>query len=111
MCGGGASEGGNTSNRGPATALACALFLRLCNPYRRQRKTGYYEYVTRFSAQLSKIVNDNVAIRATDVALGLGRVPAGFYTVVHHSGLEWKTENKPSSVNDDNVEWGGPIPM
>ena len=57
------------------------------------------------------IADDKVGIRATDVALGLRRVPAGFYTVVNHSGLEWKTENKPSSVNDDVVEWSGPIPL
>ena len=60
---------------------------------------------------MTKIANDEVGIRATDVALGLRRVPAGFYVVVHHSDLEWKTENKPSSVNDDVVEWSEPIPM
>jgi hypothetical protein len=52
-----------------------------------------------------------VGIRADDVALGLRRVPSGFYAVVHHSGLEWRTENKRTSVNDDVVEWDGPIPM
>ncbi|KAF8132587.1 CHAT domain-containing protein [Boletus edulis] len=51
------------------------------------------------------------SIRATGVALGLRRLPAGFYTVVHHSGLEWRTENKCSSVKDDVVEWSGPIPI
>ena len=60
---------------------------------------------------MAKIANEKVGIRATDVTVGLRRVPAGFYTVVHHSGLEWKTENKPSSVNDDVVEWSEPIPM
>ena len=60
---------------------------------------------------MEKIANDKVGIRATDVALGLRRVPAGFYTVVNHSGLEWKTENRPSSINDDVVEWSGPIPL
>ena len=59
----------------------------------------------------AKMANDKVGIQATDVALGLRRVPSGFYTMVHHSGLEWSTENKPSSVNDDVVEWNGPIPM
>jgi hypothetical protein len=29
-----------------------------------------------------------------------GLVPAGFYAVVHHSGLEWRTNNKPSLVNE-----------
>ncbi|KAF8125428.1 CHAT domain-containing protein [Boletus edulis] len=51
------------------------------------------------------------SIRATGVALGLQRFPAGFYTIVHHSGLEWRTENKRSSVKDDVVEWSGPIPI
>ncbi|KAG6371208.1 hypothetical protein JVT61DRAFT_9832 [Boletus reticuloceps] len=51
------------------------------------------------------------SIRATRVAIGLRRFPAGFYTTVHHSGLEWKTENKCSSVKDDVVEWSGPIPI
>ena len=35
------------------------------------------------------MADDKVGIRAADVALGLIRVPAGFYAVVHHSGLEW----------------------
>lgn len=61
--------------------------------------------------QIAKIANDKSGIRATDVALGLRRIPAGFYTVVHHSGLEWPTEIKRPSVNDDVIEWGGPIPM
>ncbi|KAF8121610.1 TPR-like protein [Boletus edulis] len=30
---------------------------------------------------------------------------------MHHSGLEWKTENKRSSVKGDVVEWSGPIPI
>ncbi|KAF8436583.1 CHAT domain-containing protein [Boletus edulis BED1] len=50
-------------------------------------------------------------IRATDVVLGLRRFPASFYTVVRHSGLEWRTENKLSSVQDDAVEWNNPLPM
>ncbi|KAF8137631.1 hypothetical protein EV363DRAFT_1121135, partial [Boletus edulis] len=48
-------------------------------------------------------------IRMTDVALGLRRIPTSFYTVVRHSGLEWRTESKRSSTNDDAVEWRGPI--
>lgn len=63
------------------------------------------------SLQLARIANDKVGIQVTDVALGLRRLPSGFYTAVHHSGLEWRTENKRSPVNDDVVEWGGPIPM
>jgi hypothetical protein len=108
MCAAGAREGGNPWIRGPATTFA--LFLRLCRPYGKERRTGYHEYETHFSAQLAKISNDEVGLRATDVALGLRRLPSGFHTVVHHGGLEWRTENKPPSVNDD-VEWSGPIPM
>ena len=73
--------------------------------------TGYHEYETHFSTRLAKIANDEAGIRATDVTLGLRRLPTDFHTVVHHSGLEWRTENKPSSVNDNVVEWSGPIPM
>ncbi|KAF8436587.1 CHAT domain-containing protein [Boletus edulis BED1] len=51
------------------------------------------------------------SIRATGITLGLRRLPAGFYTIVHHSGLEWRTENKRSSVKGDVVEWSGPIPI
>ncbi|KAF8127680.1 hypothetical protein EV363DRAFT_468274, partial [Boletus edulis] len=51
------------------------------------------------------------SILAMDVVLGLRRVPAGFYTVVRHSGLEWRTENKCSSVKDDVIEWSRPIPL
>ncbi|KAI9463452.1 TPR-like protein [Boletus coccyginus] len=35
----------------------------------------------------------------------------GFYALVHHSGLEWRTENKRSSVSHDVVQWNGPIPI
>ena len=63
------------------------------------------------SPEFANITDGSVAIRATDVTLGLRRLPAGFYVVLHHNGLEWRTENKPSSVNHDVVEWSGPIPM
>ena len=61
--------------------------------------------------QFADSINNNVGIRAADVALGLRGIPAGFYAVIHYSGLEWRTENKPSSVSHDVVEWTGPIPM
>ena len=92
-------------------AAACALFLRPSNTHGPERRTGYYEYETHFYTQFPQSANDKVGIRATGVALGLRRLPSGFHTVVHHSGLEWRTENKRSSVNDDVVEWSGPIPM
>ncbi|KAG6376610.1 hypothetical protein JVT61DRAFT_1593 [Boletus reticuloceps] len=50
-------------------------------------------------------------IQVKEPALGLRRLPAGFYIVVRHSGHEWRTENKRSSVSDDVVEWRGPIPL
>ena len=60
----------------------------------------------------SQIANERVAIRATDLAFGMKRIPVGFYAVVQHSGgLEWKTLNKPVSLNNDVIEWGGLIPM
>ena len=61
--------------------------------------------------QFANNINNNVGIRATDVALGLRGIPAGFYAAVHHSGLEWRTKNKPLSVSHDVVKWTGPIPM
>ena len=58
-----------------------------------------------------KIANDKLAIRATDVAVGLDRIPAGFYVAVRHSGSEWRTANVPVSVNNDTIKWAGPIPL
>ena len=63
------------------------------------------------SLHFPKIANDKIGIKATDVACGLRRLPAGFYIAVHHSGLEWRTENKRSSVGNDVVEWSAPLPM
>ena len=63
------------------------------------------------SPHLANIADDSIAIRATDVALGLRRLPAGFYIALYYNGLEWRTECKPSSVNNDVVEWSGSIPM
>lgn len=96
--------------RGPATT-ARAPFLRLCNACGREQRNGYYECEIHFSTQFTKGANDKAGIQAADVILGLRRVPAGFYAVVHHGGLEWRTENKRLSVNSDVIEWGGPIPL
>ena len=84
------------------------MFPSLCNEHGRER---YHKYETHFYTGLAQIANVKAGIRVTDVALGLRRVPSGFYAMVHHSGYEWKTENKCSSVNDDVVEWSGPIPL
>ena len=67
--------------------------------------------IKHISLPSAKIAHDKVGIRATDIALGLRRIPSGFHTMVYHSGLKWRTKNKCSSVNDDVVEWSGPIPM
>ena len=61
--------------------------------------------------QFANGIDDHTGIRATNIALGLRGIPAGFYAAIHHSGLEWRTENKPSSVSHDVIEWTGPIPM
>ena len=55
--------------------------------------------------------NDKVAIRAKNVTSDSGRIPAGFYVVVHHSDLEYRTETKRPSADDNVAEWDGPIPM
>ena len=79
-------------------------------PQRIQRRTK--SQVSNWLSMLfQEIVNRNVGIRAKNVDVALGRLPAGFYAVVQHGGNEWKTENKSVLVVDDVVEWGGPIPM
>ena len=82
-------------------------------PQRTQRRTRkQLSHVRKsFLCTVVNITNDKAGLRAENVALGLGRIPAGFYVVVQHSGLEWRTENKHSLVNNNVVEWGGPIPL
>lgn len=62
-------------------------------------------------SQFAQIVNDKLGIRAADIVIDLGRIPAGFYAAVQHSGYEWRTVNVPVSVSSDVVEWDDPIPM
>ncbi|KAG0693125.1 CHAT domain-containing protein [Suillus ampliporus] len=45
------------------------------------------------------------SILATDLSLGLRRVPAGFYVTVQADGTEWRTSNKPVHVDQVAVEW------
>jgi len=107
MCSAESSKRGRTwtsFNQGPIT-------FRLFNARVRERRNDYNEYAGSSSTSFAKIVNDNVGISATDVADTLGRLPAGFYAVVQHSGCEWRTENKPILVNNDNVDWDGLIPV
>ncbi|KAG1724867.1 CHAT domain-containing protein [Suillus lakei] len=45
------------------------------------------------------------AIRATDLALGLRHIPAGFHVTVNADGAECQTGNKPVDVDQAVVEW------
>ncbi|KAG0708377.1 CHAT domain-containing protein [Suillus ampliporus] len=45
------------------------------------------------------------SMRATDLALGLRRIPAGFYVTVQVDGAEWQTTSKPVNIDQDVVEW------
>ncbi|KIK33641.1 hypothetical protein CY34DRAFT_813494 [Suillus luteus UH-Slu-Lm8-n1] len=49
------------------------------------------------------------AIRATDLTLGLRRIPAGFHVVVEADGAEFQTSNKSAHVDQAVVEWNEPI--
>ncbi|KAG2138081.1 CHAT domain-containing protein [Suillus bovinus] len=44
-------------------------------------------------------------IRATDLTLGLRRIPAGFHVVVKVDGAEYRTSNKSIHVDQSVVEW------
>ncbi|KAG1857354.1 hypothetical protein DFJ58DRAFT_840648 [Suillus subalutaceus] len=48
-------------------------------------------------------------IRATDLALGLRRIPAGFSVVVKTDSAEFQTSNKLVHVDQAVVEWNEPI--
>lgn len=45
------------------------------------------------------------AIRATDLTLGLRRIPAGFYVIVQANDVQWQTINKRVHVGLDILEW------
>ncbi|KAG2129725.1 uncharacterized protein EDB93DRAFT_111505 [Suillus bovinus] len=45
------------------------------------------------------------AIHATDLTLGLRRIPAGFHTVVKADGIEYQTSNKSVHVDQAVLEW------
>ncbi|OJA20351.1 hypothetical protein AZE42_10538 [Rhizopogon vesiculosus] len=44
-------------------------------------------------------------VRATDLTLGLRRIPVGFYVTVQIDGAQWQTANKPVHVDLDVIEW------
>jgi len=48
-------------------------------------------------------------VLATDLALGLKRIPAGFYVTVQADGAEWQTTNKPVHVDQSVDEWNDRI--
>ncbi|KAG2066684.1 hypothetical protein BDR04DRAFT_1121026 [Suillus decipiens] len=50
-------------------------------------------------------INDFQAIHATDLTLGLRRIPAGFHVVVKTDGAEFQTSNKPIHVDQAVIEW------
>ncbi|KAG1810761.1 CHAT domain-containing protein [Suillus variegatus] len=45
------------------------------------------------------------AVCATDLTLGLRRIPAGFHVVVKADGAEYQTSNKSVNVDQTDVEW------
>jgi hypothetical protein len=49
------------------------------------------------------------AIRATDLTLGLRRIPAGFNVTVQVDDAQWQTTNKSVHVDLDVVEWNEQI--
>ncbi|KAG1741317.1 CHAT domain-containing protein [Suillus lakei] len=68
---------------------------------------SYQEHIqdpgeTRLSGVQQVIIT---AIRATDLTLGLRRIPAGFHVVVKSDGAECHTSNKPVYVDQAVVEW------
>ncbi|KAF9224561.1 hypothetical protein BS17DRAFT_780053 [Gyrodon lividus] len=44
-------------------------------------------------------------LRATDVAAGLRRIPAGFYISISVGDDEWRTTNKPMCLDSGATEW------
>ena len=54
---------------------------------------------------LARINKFSPGFRATDLALGLKRIPAGFYVTVHVDGAEWQSTNKSVHIDQDIVEW------
>ncbi|OAX37805.1 hypothetical protein K503DRAFT_866605 [Rhizopogon vinicolor AM-OR11-026] len=48
-------------------------------------------------------------IRATDLTLGLQRIPVGFYVTVQIDSAQWQTANKSVHVDLDVVEWNEQI--
>ncbi|KAG1736983.1 hypothetical protein EDB19DRAFT_1006146 [Suillus lakei] len=68
---------------------------------------GYAEYTLdpgeTYLSGVQQIVI--TAIRATDLTLGLRRIPAGFHMMVKADGAECQTGNKPVHVDQAVVEW------
>ncbi|KAG6370644.1 hypothetical protein JVT61DRAFT_11279 [Boletus reticuloceps] len=91
----GATGGGKTGTQRPARGWAFSLRFR--NGHGWKRRNGNYEYEIHFSTQSAMVANDRIGILATVVALGLRQLPA----IVHHSGLDLRTENKraPSDLS------------
>lgn len=50
-------------------------------------------------------------MRATDLAAGLRRIPAGFYISISLGDDEWRTSNKPVCLTGGATEWDDLIYM
>jgi hypothetical protein len=51
------------------------------------------------------------AIHATDLTLGLRRIPAGFYVIIKADGAEFQTGTTPAHEDQAVVEWNERIPL
>ena len=61
--------------------------------------------VSPFSSVRIDIDDFLAGFRATDLTLGLKRIPAGFYVIVLVDGAQWQTTNKCVHIDQDIVEW------
>lgn len=48
-------------------------------------------------------------IRINDVAIGLRRIPVGFYVAVESGEVTQRTSHKPALVGKDVIEWDDEI--
>ncbi|KAG2115415.1 hypothetical protein BD769DRAFT_1752789 [Suillus cothurnatus] len=79
---------------------------------KREREESSYPGHTQDSGEIRLSAVQQViitAIRATDLTLGLLRIPAGFHVVVKTDGAESQTSNKPVHVDQAVVEWSESI--
>ncbi|KAG2746598.1 hypothetical protein P692DRAFT_20739020 [Suillus brevipes Sb2] len=80
------------------------------NPRTRERHTSLECHksslqVSDIDHRSARIDDFSKAIRATDLTLGLRRIPAGFHVAVKADGAEFWTSNKPVHVDQAVIEW------